>query len=92
MKYLLDTNICVFLIRQRSPSVLQRFQQHQPDELGISVVTLAELRYGADKSRDPAKNHAAVDGFLAPLGIADLDPRAADWYGKVRADLESRGL
>ena len=91
MKYLLDTNICVFLIRQRSPAVLQRFQQYQPDELGISVVTLAELRYGADKSGDATKNHAALDGFLAPLAIADFDPPAADWYGKVRADLESRG-
>lgn len=91
MKYLLDTNICVFLIRQRSLAVLQRFQQYQPDELGISVVTLAELRYGADKSHNPAKNHAALDGFLVPLAIADFDPRAADWYGKVRADLETRG-
>ena len=55
MKYLLDTNMCGFLIRQRSPAVFQGFQQYQPAELGISAVTLAELRYGADKSLDPAK-------------------------------------
>lgn len=71
--------------------MLQRFQHFQPDELGISAVTLAELRYGADKSKDPAKNHAALDGFLAALEIAEFDAAAADWYGGVRADLERRG-
>lgn len=91
MQYLLDTNICIFVIRQRPAPLLQRFQQYRPDELAVSVVTLAELRYGADKSSDPAKNHSALDGFLAALAIVDFDAVAADWYGKVRADLESRG-
>lgn len=91
MKYLLDTNICVFVIRRKSPVVLRRFQQFQPDELGISTVTLAELRYGADKSGNPAKNHLALDGFLAALEIVEFDAPAADWYGGVRADLEKRG-
>lgn len=91
MQYLLDTNICVFVIRQKPASVLQRFQQFSAGELGISVVTLAELRYGADKSANPAKNHSALDAFLAPLEIVDFDAEAADWYGKVRTDLEVRG-
>ena len=91
MKYLLDTNICVFVIRQKLPQILNRFAQFQPDELGISTVTLAELRYGADKSSNPSKNHLALDAFLAPLAIIDFDAQAADWYGKVRADLEVRG-
>ena len=92
MKHLLDTNICVFVIRQKPPLVLQRFRQHDPDDLGISTVTLAELRYGADRSQDPAKNHAALDSFLAPLSIADFDAQAAEAYGKLRHDLESRGV
>lgn len=92
MKYLLDTNICVFVIRGRSPLVLQRFVTHLPDQLAISSVTLAELRYGADKSSNPPKNHTALDGFLAPIEIVDFDSECADYYGKLRADLERRGL
>lgn len=92
MTYLLDTNICVFVIRQKPQIVVQRFQQNQPDDLGISTVTLAELRYGADKSSNPSKNHNALDAFLVPLEIASFDAQAADLYGKVRADLESRGV
>jgi tRNA(fMet)-specific endonuclease VapC len=92
VKYLLDTNICVFVIRQKPHRVMHRFRQHNPDELGISTVTLAELRYGADKSRDPVKNHNALNAFLAPLEIADFDAIASEAYGKVRLDLESRGL
>mgnify|MGYP000440741312 CR=1 FL=1 len=65
MKYLLDTNMCVFVIRRKSLLVLQRLRQHPAGDVGISTVTLAELRYGADKSHDPSKNHAALDAFLA---------------------------
>jgi tRNA(fMet)-specific endonuclease VapC len=91
VKCLLDTNICVFVIRQRRPNVVQRFRQYAAHELGISVVTLAELRYGADRSGDPTKNHAALDGFLVPIEVVLFDERAAEQYGKVRADLEGRG-
>lgn len=92
MKRLLDTNICVFVIRQKSSLVLQRFRQFALGELGISVVTLAELRYGADKSQDPAKNHAALNAFVVPLHVAELDAPAADHYGRIRTDLERKGL
>ena len=92
MKYLLDTNICVFVIRGKSPLVLQRFRQQLPDDLGVSTVTLAELRYGADKSNDPIRNHAALNSFLAPIQILTFDAECADYYGKVRSDLERRGL
>lgn len=92
MKYVLDTNICVFVIRQKPWVVVEKFKQFVADELAISSVTLAELRYGADKSSDPGKNHAALDLFLAPLAIADFDSQAAEHYGVVRADLERRGL
>ena len=92
MKYLLDTIICVFVIRGKSPLVLQRFRQQLPDDLGVSTVTLAELRYGADKSNDPIRNHAALNSFLAPIQILTFDAECADYYGKVRSDLERRGL
>ncbi len=92
MKYLLDTNICVFVIRGKRQTVLQRFRQHAAGDLGISTVTLAELHYGADRSSDPIKNHTALDSFLAPLEIAVLDEVAAECYGKIRSDLEGRGM
>ncbi len=91
MKYLLDTNICIFLIRQKPAAVLARFQQQSPDDVGISSVTLAELRYGADKSARPSQNHTALNAFVVPLSVAAFDAHAADIYGKVRADLERRG-
>ena len=92
MKYLLDTNICVFVIRRKSPLVLQRFRQQLPNDLGVSTVTLAELRFGADKSKDPIKNHAALNSFLAPIQVLTFDAECADYYGRVRSDLERRGL
>lgn len=91
MKYLLDTNICIFLIKRKPVSVLLRFEQQSPQDISISTVTLAELRYGADKSSRPRQNHAALDAFLVPLSVLDFDSEAADRYGQVRADLERQG-
>jgi len=73
MKNMLDTNICVFVIRKKSHLVLRRLHQQPVGSVGISSVTLAELRYGADKSQDPSVNHAALDAFLSPLEIAVFD-------------------
>ena len=92
MKYLLDTNICVFVIRKKSKHALQRLRQHPAGVVGISTITLAELRYGADKSQDPPKNHAALNAFLAPLEVVEFNAQAAGQYGSIRADLEKRGL
>ena len=75
MKYLLDTNICIFVIKQKPISIVKKFNQFAMEELGISTVTLAELRYGADKSSSPSKNHNALNLFLAPLAISDFDPQ-----------------
>ena len=91
MKYLLDTNICVFVIRQKSRSISEKFAQFQPDELVISAVTLAELRYGADKSSNPNKNHAALNMFLVPFALMDFDVECAEIYGIVRTQLERSG-
>lgn len=92
MTFLLDTDICVFVIRQKAAIIVQRFRQFQSGDLGISTISLAELRFGADKSLNPAKNHAALNSFLVPLEIADFDASAADQYGTIRANLEQRGL
>ena len=91
MKYLLDTNICVFIFRRKFPSVLQRLHQTQSGEVGISAVTLAELRYGADKSSNPTKNHTVIDAFLTTVAVLEFHEDAARLDGTVRSDLESRG-
>ncbi len=91
MKYLLDTNICIFAIKRKPVAVLERLQEQSPDALAISSITLAELRYGADKSARPQQNHATLDAFLTNISVVDFDARAADQYGIVRAELERRG-
>lgn len=87
MVYLLDTNICAYIINQRPPIVRERLLEHQHDEVGVSSLTVAELRYGAHKSSRPRQNHESLDKFLLPLGIYDFGEAAARGYGPVRAGL-----
>jgi tRNA(fMet)-specific endonuclease VapC len=91
MKYMLDTNICIYLIKRKLPKILKHFQSHVPGDIGVSSITLAELRYGVAKSRHSERNQQALDEFILPLEIADFDERAAESYGMVRASLEKEG-
>lgn len=91
MKYMLDTNTCIYLIKQKPPSVLRHFTSHAVGDIGISSITLAELRYGVSKSRQIEKNQQALDEFILALEIADFDEKAAHDYGAIRADLEKAG-
>ncbi len=91
MKYMLDTNICIYLIKQKPPKVLKHFKSHAVGDIGISSITLAELRYGVSKSQHIEKNRQALDEFILPLEIEDFDEKAAAEYGTVRADLEKAG-
>ncbi len=89
--YLLDTNICIYIIRKKPKKVLNQLQSISPTEIGISAVTLGELQYGVENSKQPTKNQEALNYFLAPLEIYLFGVEAAQMYGKVRADLETRG-
>ena len=91
MKYLLDTNICVYLIRQKPPTLLQKFTQFAVADIGISTITVAELQYGVYRSAHQTKNQQALEQFLIPLAILDFDYDAANSYGRLRAHLEARG-
>ena len=91
MKFLLDTNICVALIRHRPDALIHRITSHAAGELGISSITLAELAHGVEKSARPEQNMSALEQFLLPLELADFDPKAALAYGKIRAQLERDG-
>lgn len=91
MSYLLDTNICVLLIRQKSPVVLAHLRQVAPPDVGVSAITVAELQYGVHKSSRPLENQRALDQFLLPLTILPFDNAAAAAYGPLRAALEAQG-
>ena len=91
MKYLLDTNICIYLIKQNPAKVLKHFKTHAIGDIGISSITLAELRYGVSKSRHVEKNRQALEEFVLSLEIADFDEKAAREYGAIRAELERAG-
>ena len=91
MKYMLDTNICIYLIKQKPEKVLRQFKSRVVGDIGISSITLAELRFGVEKSQQVEKNRQALDEFILPLEIADFDEKAAESYGKVRTLLEKEG-
>jgi tRNA(fMet)-specific endonuclease VapC len=91
MKYMLDTNICIDLIRNRSVPALQALNQHIVSDIGISAITAAELQYGVHRSSMPDQNEQALEHFLAPLRILDFDYNAAASYGQLRANLERQG-
>ncbi len=91
MRFMLDTDSCIALIKRKPAKALRRFLSLAPGEIGISAITLAELRFGVAKSAQRERNSQALDEFIIPLEIADFDEAAADAYGKVRATLEAAG-
>lgn len=91
MKYMLDTNICIFATRNSNDNVLKKFHEHLDDELYISSITLAELMYGVEKSRKPEQNRNALLQFLTLIDIKEFSEKAAIEYGKIRAFLENQG-
>jgi tRNA(fMet)-specific endonuclease VapC len=91
VRYLLDTDTCVAIIRQRRGPLVDRLFAQPVGDVGVSAITAAELAYGVQKSRDPARNAQALERFLIPLALAPFDEAAARAYGAVRADLEAAG-
>ena len=91
MRYFLDTDISIYLIKKQPPSVLDKLRACQAGDVGISAVIVVELRYGASKSQRVQKNHEALDLFLAPLEILAFDESTAATYGEIRAKLEQAG-
>ncbi len=91
MIYLLDTNTCIYIIKRRPAEVRQRFQERQVGEIAVSAITVAEMEFGAAKSRWPEQARAALAQFLLPLPVVDFDRAAAAAYGPVRAALEAEG-
>lgn len=91
MNFLLDTDICIYLINKHPPSVISKFKQYRPGDIGISVVTVSELEYGVAKSVRQEENQQRLDAFLAPFDLLSYTAETVRTYGAVRADLEKRG-
>ena len=89
--YLLDTNICIYLIRKHPAKVLERLMACSPDDVALSVVTLSELAYGVSKSQAQQKNREALELFLSPFQVLEYPADAAFAYGHIRAELEIKG-
>lgn len=101
MKYMLDTNICSYIIKKKPLSVLEKLKTIPIESCGISSITLAELRYWVGKNKrlhqksgnigKPNINEEIIDQFVSHLNIAQFDSLAADVYGEIRAELEQKG-
>ena len=92
MKYILDTNICIYIIDNKPAKVLRKFERYPVYEFGISSITHAELQYGVEKSENKNTNQAALDEFLLPLTILPFHgKRLVSRYGEIRTALDSKG-
>ena len=91
MKYMLDTNICIYTIKHKPPEVIKAFLCHEPDDMCISSITYGELMHGVEKSQAVERNRAAITLFLSAISILPFGSDAAEEYGAVREDLERKG-
>ena len=91
MKYMLDTNICIYAIKHKPEKVIQKLRETDPDDICVSSVTYAELVHGVEKSAAVEKNRLALSMLLANIEIKDFGVDAANCYGKIRAALERKG-
>ena len=91
MKYMLDTNICIYAIKHKPEKVFRKLRKTDPEDVCISSVTYAELVHGVEKSAAKERNRIALTLLLSNIEIMSFDTKAAEEYGKVRADLENRG-
>lgn len=91
MKYMLDTNMCIYLIKKHPENVLKKFNVFDVGDIYLSSITFAELMFGVQKSHHQQKNKAALQEFTSPLEIMPFDTEAATHYGYIRAHLEKKG-
>ena len=91
MKYMLDTNICIYIIKKKPEEVIKRFLKMKPDSIAISSITVSELYYGVAKSSKPNENTIALEQFILPLTVINYNKEDSISYGKLRAKLEQKG-
>ena len=91
MKYLIDTNICIYIMNKRPAGIIEKFKQFELGDVGISTITVSELQYGVAKSIHRKENQQRLEQFMAPLEILAYDEMAAEVYGDIRFHLEKYG-
>lgn len=91
MRYMLDTNICIYVIKHKPESVFRKLKKIKPEDVCISSITYAELAYGVEKSAQPERNRLALSMMLSSIEIVAFDDAAAADYGEIRAGLERKG-
>jgi tRNA(fMet)-specific endonuclease VapC len=91
MMFLIDTNICIYIINDHPPEVIQKFREIGVGNICISSITVSELQYGACKSKQIKKNIKRLDEFLSPFEILAYDENASHYYGRIRSQLEKQG-
>jgi tRNA(fMet)-specific endonuclease VapC len=91
MKYLIDTNICIYIMNNRPVDVIEKFKKMNIGEIGVSTITISELQYGISKSQNPKNNQIRLNEFVGPLQILPYDSAAAKTYGDIRYNLENTG-
>ncbi|MFQ5638898.1 MAG: type II toxin-antitoxin system VapC family toxin [bacterium] len=91
MRFMLDTNICIYIIKKKPENVLNRFQKTSVADIGISSITMSELAYGVEKSLKKEQNKIALLLFISPLEITPYADPAAQHYGEIRSALEKIG-
>jgi tRNA(fMet)-specific endonuclease VapC len=90
-RYMLDTNMCIYIAKHRPPEVRARFERLKPGQLVMSAITYGELYYGASKSSQQAKALAQLQELVQDIPVEELDSRASEAYGEIRATLEKEG-
>lgn len=88
--YLLDTDICIYIINRNPRHVVERIRELNPHQVKLSAISLAELEYGASRSRNRKKNRQALVHFASAFDILAFDDRDAEVYGMIRADMENK--
>lgn len=91
IKYMLDTDICSYIMRERPIELLKRFSALEMSQFCISIISYAEFLYGVQKSANPDKHQTVVDQFILHVDVLTWDQAAADHYGRIRAELEAQG-
>lgn len=91
MRYLIDTNILIFLCNSKSEPLEHKFKMHRPEEFLVSSITVGELIYGVNKSRHRDRNLQGILKILSPFKIIDFDSSDGWEYGEIRAELEKKG-
>jgi tRNA(fMet)-specific endonuclease VapC len=91
MRYLLDTNICIYLARRQPPALRARLERIHAGDAGISVITLGELHFGVAGSQHPERSNAVLQELTATLPVVEMSAGAAEHYGQIRWHLERKG-